>query len=73
MLLNILVKLANNYLFKRCCIKEVLEYLEHYCTHFDLEKFIRFRTHVELVEPVTKNGREKWRVISRTNGALVRL
>ena len=52
--------------------QEVLRYLEHYCLHFNLDKFIRFGTLVELVEPIQESGVEKWRVTSRENGALVR-
>jgi len=43
---------------------EVLQYLEHYCLHFNLEQFIRYRTTVKLVEPIVKDGVEKWQVIS---------
>ena len=30
----------------------VLHYLQDYCSRFDLDKFIQFRTHVERAEPV---------------------
>ena len=39
--------------------------------HFNLEKFIRYETVVERVEPITEDGKEKWNVVSRTK-ALVR-
>ena len=45
--------------------------MEHYCLHFNLKKFIRFGTVVELVEPVQEDGTEKWRVTSRKNESLV--
>ena len=33
--------------------------------HFNLEKFIRYRTTVDYVEPIVgKDGKEKWQVIS---------
>ena len=47
---------------------EVLRYLEHYCLHFNLEKFVRFRTTVDLVEPIFIDGNEKWQVTSTTTG-----
>ena len=60
---------------------DVLEYLKKFATHFDLNKFIQFRTLVEKVVPVPVQGQAdgehmdgedafsddvKWRVTTRS-------
>jgi len=44
---------------------KVLEYLESYKKHFDLEKLIRFNTVVSKVDPVLTEKKSKWEVTTR--------
>jgi len=45
---------------------EVLEYLETYKKHFDLEKFIKFNTVVSRVNPITESEDDtKWEVTTK--------
>jgi len=55
---------------KRSFIKhrDVLEYLDQYCLHFGLEKYIRFSTIIESVCPVIQDdGVERWNVVSKNS------
>jgi len=44
---------------------EVLEYLETYKKHFDLEKLIKFNTVVSRVNPVVTENNTKWEVTTK--------
>merc|ERR1719369_1482000 len=44
---------------------EVLEYLETYKKHFDLERFIKFNTVVSKVNPVVTENNTKWEVTTK--------
>lgn len=41
---------------------DVLKYLEDYCSHFNLEKYIKFKTKVDLVKAVTNDNQLTWEV-----------
>ena len=46
---------------------KVLDYLQQYCDHFQLEKFIKFNTHVTTVMPIVQQNNSavtKWQVKS---------
>ena len=45
--------------------REVLEYLQRYCQHFQLEQFVSFNTQVARVHPVGSSEATRWEVTSR--------
>ena len=44
---------------------EVLEYLQQYCQHHQLEQYVRFNTLVARVDPVESAEARKWEVTSQ--------
>ena len=45
---------------------EVLEYLQMYAEHFDLEKYVKFNTAVTLCEKSERTVHENWRVTTKS-------
>ncbi|XP_077982382.1 uncharacterized protein LOC144437333 [Glandiceps talaboti] len=39
--------------------QDVLQYLQNYCQHFDLNKYIKFNTSIESVSPVHQTGKKE--------------
>ena len=45
--------------------REVLEYLQRYCQHFQLEQFVSFNTRVSKVHPIESSEATRWEVTSQ--------
>ena len=45
--------------------REVLEYLQRYCHHFQLEQFVSFNTLVSKVNPIETSQSTRWEVTSQ--------
>ena len=45
--------------------REVLEYLQRYCHHFQLEQFVSFNTLVSKVHPIETSQSTRWEVTSQ--------